>query len=312
MGYYGAIAMPSQRQQGRRNNQSCTGFGRNDNEIYLNADSMDNDWQTMLGSIMSIESQPQPVATPAATMVIFRRNRDGGTPLLLMVERVKAMAFAGGAAVFPGGKVDPADFDYAQMLRPILPLDEAAARLAAIRETIEEAGLALGLTGVTDPADCDDARAALHDGESLQAICARHNWTPDFEQLVPWSRWRPTAFEGASRVFDTRFYLVDAGNTAPLATVDNTENRALFWASAGEVLQKADTGDLKIIFPTRRNLERLAMFGSFDAAAAHAAEHPVATVLTYVEKCKDGSWLCIPDGHGYPILKEPMISAIRG
>jgi 8-oxo-dGTP pyrophosphatase MutT (NUDIX family) len=248
---------------------------------------------------MPTETVPQPVATPAATMVIFRENPDGGAPLLLLVERIKAMAFAGGAAVFPGGKVDPADFDYAEMLGGPLPLDEAAARLAAIRETIEEA-------------DCDDARAALHDGESLQAICNRHGWTPDFDQLVPWSRWRPPAFEGASRVFDTRFYLVDAGNTAPIATVDHTENRALFWATAAETLKCADEGKIKIIFPTRRNLERLALFGSFDAAAAHAAEHPVSTVLTYIDKREDGSWLCIPDGHGYPVLEESFERAMRG
>ncbi len=266
----------------------------------------------MLVCGMTLETAPEPIATPAATMVIFRQNPDGGAPLLLMVERIKAMAFAGGAAVFPGGKVDPADFDYAEMLGGPLPLDEAAARLAAIRETIEEAGLALGLKGVDDPADCDAPRAALHDGESLQAICNRFGWEPDFDQLVPWSRWRPPAFERASRVFDTRFYLVDAGNTAPLATVDHTENRALFWASAAEVLEKADKGEVKIIFPTRRNLERLAMFGDFGSAAAHAAAHPISTVLTYIDKREDGNWLCIPDGHGYPVLQESLDQAMRG
>jgi hypothetical protein len=105
---------------------------------------------------------------------------------------------------------------------------------------------------------------------------------------------------------------VDAGNTTPLATVDHTENRALFWASAAEVLEKADKGEVKIIFPTRRNLERLAMFGDFDAAAAHAAAHPVSTVLTYIDTREDGNWLCIPDGHGYPVLQESLDQAMRG
>lgn len=259
-----------------------------------------------------ISGEPLPVATPAATMVIFRQNPNKGAPLLLMVERIKAMAFAGGAAVFPGGKVDPADFDYAQMLGSALSLNETAARLAAIRETIEEAGLAIGLSGVSDAANCIDARAALHDGQSLQAVCNRFGWTPDLEQLVPWSRWRPPAHENASRVFDTRFYLVDVGDTTPLATVDQTENRMLFWATAAEVLEKADKGEVKIIFPTRRNLERLAMFGDFDGATAHAAEHPVSAVLTYIDKRADGSWLCIPDGHGYPVVQEPLGSALRG
>ncbi|MEP7349139.1 MAG: NUDIX domain-containing protein [Sphingorhabdus sp.] len=266
---------------------------------------------------MEIENRIHPVtgenmtaATPAATMVIFRNDPDGGAPLLLMVERIKAMAFAGGAAVFPGGKVDAADFDFAAALGGPLPLDEAAARLAAIRETIEEAGLALGLSGIADPADCIDARAALHNGESLQAVCVRFGWTPDFETLVPWARWRPPHRE--TRAFDTRFYLVDAGGSAPLATVDQTENRALFWASATDVLGRADRGEVKVIFPTRRNLERLAMFGDFDSAAAHAAAHPVSTVLTYVDQRGDGRWLCIPDGHGYPVTEEPMEQVIRG
>lgn len=261
-------------------------------------------------TVHPISGEPMLPATPAATMVIFRDNPSGGAPLLLMVERIKAMAFAGGAAVFPGGKVDAADFDYAAMLGGPLPLDEAAARIGAIRETMEEAGLALGLSGVADPADCAEARAALHDGQSLQAVCVAHGWIPDLEQLVPWARWRPPALERTSRVFDTRFYLVDAGGSAPLATVDNTENRALFWATAGEVLEKADRGEVKIIFPTRRNLERLALFDCFDAAAAHAAEHPVSTVLTYFDR--DGGWLCIPDGHGYPVLRESLDSAMRG
>ena len=257
-----------------------------------------------------VTGEAMPPATPAATMVIFRRNPAGGAPLLLMVERIKAMAFAGGAAVFPGGKVDAADYDYAEMLGGPLPVDEAAARLAAIRETIEEAGLALGLSGVKDPADCVEARATLHEGQSLQSVCVRHGWVPDFEQLVPWARWRPPNLE--TRTFDTRFYLVDAGDNAPLATVDRTENRALFWATAITVLAKADAGEVKIIFPTRRNLERLAQFDSFDDAAAHAAGHPVSTVLTYVEQRDDGRWLCIPDGHGYPVIEESFEKAMRG
>jgi hypothetical protein len=77
-------------------------------------------------------------------------------------------------------------------------------------------------------------------------------------------------------------------------------------------LEKADKGEVKIIFPTRRNLERLAMFGTFDAAAAHAAAHPVSTVLTYIDKREDGNWLCIPDGHGYPVLQESLDQALRG
>lgn len=251
-----------------------------------------------------------PAAMPAATMVIFSNDPAGGAPKLLMVERVKAMAFAGGAAVFPGGKVDDADRDFAAMLDSELDIDEIAARLAAIRETLEEAGLALGLTGVIDPSDCAIARAELHGGATLQAVCASHSWTPDLEQLVPWARWCPPGLE--TRIFDARFYLVDAGDTALNAVVDETENRSLFWASASEVLQLSDTGKVKVIFPTRRNLERLALFDSYADAAQHAADYPVRTVLTYIEERHGEQWLCIPSGHGYPVTDEPMGTALRG
>ena len=251
-----------------------------------------------------------PPATAAATVVIFRNDPDGGTPLILMVERVKSMAFAGGAVVFPGGKVDPADFTYAESLTHGLELDEAAARLAAIRETIEEAGLALALDGISDPADCEQAREALHAGQSLQAICETHGWTPQLDRLVPWARWRPPNIE--ARVFDTRFYLVDAGDAGQDARVDNTENRSLFWDSAQGVLGRMERGEVKAIFPTKRNLERLALFDSFDQTAAHASEFPVRLLFTYVEEREGVPHICVPDGFGYPVTAEAMTTALRG
>jgi 8-oxo-dGTP pyrophosphatase MutT (NUDIX family) len=251
-----------------------------------------------------------PPAVKAATMVIFSKDPAGGAPKLLMVERTQSMAFAGGAAVFPGGKVEEADILFAAKLAGNLDVDEVAARLAAIRETLEEAGLALGLSGVANPSDCADARAALHDGESLEAVCLRQQWTPEVSALVPWARWRPPSLE--SRIFDTRFYLVDAGDTPLDAVVDQTENTALFWASAAEVIALAQAHKVKVIFPTLRNLERLALFDSFAAATAHAADFPVETVLTYMEERDGERWLSIPDGHGYPVLAEPFATVKRG
>ena len=257
-----------------------------------------------------VTGEPMPPATPAATMVIFRNNPLGGAPLILMVERVKSMAFAGGAVVFPGGKVDPADYAFAQNFDHGLPIDEAAARLAAIRETIEEAGLALALSGVTNAEDCAEARTALHAGESLESVCASQGWTPDLFQLVPWARWRPPNIE--SRVFDTRFYLVNAGDAELPAVVDNTENRALFWDSASGVLDRLERGEVKAIFPTKRNLERLALFERFEDTATHAAEFPVKLLFTFVEDRDGTPHICVPDGFGYPVTAEAMATALRG
>ena len=47
-------------------------------------------------------------AIPAATLILVR-DRAGAAPELLMVERAAGMAFAAGAWVFPGGRIDKAD-----------------------------------------------------------------------------------------------------------------------------------------------------------------------------------------------------------
>src|SRR6478735_6240795 len=84
----------------------------------------------------------EPELIPAATVIVMRET--AGAPEVLMLERAAGMAFAGGALVFPGGRIDPGDHALAARLGAT-DADEAAARIAAIRETIEEAGIALGM-----------------------------------------------------------------------------------------------------------------------------------------------------------------------
>src|SRR6185295_7732344 len=78
-------------------------------------------------------------AIPAATLIVVR-DRPGLAPELLMVERAEGMAFAAGALVFPGGRIDEADRQFGERLGA----DPAA--VAAIRETIEETAIPVGLT----------------------------------------------------------------------------------------------------------------------------------------------------------------------
>jgi len=70
---------------------------------------------------------------PAATVILLRDAPDGLHTLLL--RRNSALGFAAGAWVFPGGRVDQAETEasHGDAL--------AAARLAAARETLEEAQL---------------------------------------------------------------------------------------------------------------------------------------------------------------------------
>ncbi len=257
-----------------------------------------------------ITGQKLAPAIDAATVVIFRNGGTGQPPELLMVVRSAKMAFAAGAAVFPGGRIDQADVEFARALGHGENANEAAARLAAIRETIEETGLAIGFRQVPHEAILSNARARLHAGDTLQQLCDDYSWDPDLDALIPFARWRPSFVE--ARIFDTRFYLANAGAGRDTVLVDETENRQLFWASALSVLTRADAQELKVIFPTRRNLERLAQFASFDDACAHAAKIPVRTITPYIEERDGEQHLCVPEGIGYPVTSELMERAVRG
>jgi 8-oxo-dGTP pyrophosphatase MutT (NUDIX family) len=248
-----------------------------------------------------------PPAIPAATLVIFR-DTPAGPPELLMVERAKAMAFAGGALVFPGGRVDPGDHALAAVLGS--PDDKTAARIAAIRETIEEAGLPIGLLPIPSTQAFERLRAALHAGTAFGEALADAGTSLDLDTLEYFARWRPA--HAHARIFDTRFYLARLPAKAPAARVDETENVRLFWATAAHILAETDAGRATIIFPTRRNLERLAQFADFDAAVANARAHPIRTVTPWTEMRDGVEHLCIPDDLGYPITSEPMSDAVRG
>ncbi|PBN43887.1 NUDIX domain-containing protein [Sphingobium sp. D43FB] len=241
---------------------------------------------------------------PAATVVIVRDRADG-PPDILMMERASTMAFAAGALVFPGGAVDADDHDLAARIDHGLEQDEAAARIAAIRETIEEAGLGVGLHGVVDAATVLRLRDGLREGVGLGALLDRHRLEVAFDALTPFARWHPAPFDQATRIFDTRFYIARAPD-GQMATVDTTENVKLFWSGATATLAQCDAGEGKVIYPTRRNLERLALCANHAELVAHARAYPVEKVRPWQEERDGERHLCIPDHLGYPITSEPM------
>jgi hypothetical protein len=69
---------------------------------------------------------------------------------------------------------------------------------------------------------------------------------------------------------------------------------------------------VQIIFPTRRNLERLAKLGSFDAALAEVAVILPEKIVPSIEERRGARYLCIPGDRGYPVTAELMSKAMRG
>lgn len=234
---------------------------------------------------------------------------------MLMTVRSRNMTFAGGMAVFPGGRVDPADFALgeavAAQLGGAMAPDEAAHQIAAVRETLEETGLALGLKGEITAETAAAARALLEEKGALAPVLEAFNWSLDLDQITPFARWFPKN-ENISRVYDTRFYLANLGTGAVEIEVDATENTRLFWTSAKGALDMAERGEIKLIFPTRRNLERLALFASFEDARAQAEAIPVRTIIPRVDDSTGKPMLTILEDAGYPVTSELLETVARG
>lgn len=247
-----------------------------------------------------------PDAIPAATLVLMRERGDG-PPELLVTERTGQMAFAAGALVFPGGRIDADDHRTAERLAA--GVSDAAARIAAIRETIEETGIAPGLLPPPDPELAAVLSGALHREQSFADLLAAHGLALDPAALTPFARWCPNFRE--TRRFDTLFFLAEAPAGAGEPVVSEREAVRAFWASAADILAEVEAGRAHIIFPTRRNLERLARFASIAEARTDAARHPVTRITPWLEDRDGGPHVCIPEGIGYPVTSEPLETARR-
>ncbi|HEY0026715.1 MAG TPA: NUDIX hydrolase [Allosphingosinicella sp.] len=249
-------------------------------------------------------SDPLPEPIPAATLILMRPAAGGGAPEILIMERAHTMAFAAGALVFPGGRIEADDHASAALFAPHLV--DGASRVAAIRETIEETGIA---PAIAPAPEASKVRQRLAAGEPFAAILNDLGLRLDVEALTPFARWCPNFRE--TRRFDTLFYLAEAPAGANVTSADQHEAVSAFWATAASVLEDLDAGRAHAIFPTRRNLERLALFASLDEARADAARHPVRQITPWVEEREGRRFVCIPEDAGYPITSEAFETARR-
>ena len=239
---------------------------------------------------------------PAATLVVVR-DRAAGAPELLMVERAAGMAFAGGALVFPGGRIDQTDQAGAA------DLDDGAARVAAIRETIEETAIPVGLQPLPSREAALAMQSALVADQAFGKLLGA-GIALDLAALTPLARWLPNFH--VTRRFDTLFFIAraPAGNWPP--NVIPGECSGGFWITATDALERERSGDARLIFPTRRNMERLALHASFAAMRADALAHPIEPITPWVEEQDGERFIAIPEYLGYPVTREKLDGLWRG
>jgi 8-oxo-dGTP pyrophosphatase MutT (NUDIX family) len=245
-------------------------------------------------------------AIPAATLVVVR-DRAGAAPELLMVERAQGMAFAGGAMVFPGGRVDEAD----RVLAQDLGLGEhGPAAVAAIRETLEETAIPVAIDPIPSAELAQELQQALVSDAPFANLLRQAGLSLDSGLLEPFARWVPKFH--AARRFDTLFFVAPAppGDWRP--TVIAGECSAAEWLTARQMLDRDLDGQGKIIFPTRRNLERLARHDSFNAILADARAYPVDPITPWLEERDGERYVTIPEGIGYPVTGEKLDGLWRG
>src|SRR5689334_16877782 len=102
-----------------------------------------------------------------------------------MVERAGGMAFAAGAWVFPGGRIDDADRNLGKKS------GVGAAAVAAIRETLEETAVPAALSPPPDAANARALQDALVADTLFSDLLKSHGLELDAAALTPFARWVP-------------------------------------------------------------------------------------------------------------------------
>jgi 8-oxo-dGTP pyrophosphatase MutT (NUDIX family) len=252
------------------------------------------------------------------------RDAPGGDALeVLMVRRNLRSDFVGGAYVFPGGAVDPADGGrLAEALcegrtdadaSDLLGIDEGglAYWAAVVRECFEEAGVLLcyrdggegkEMISLSDPATearFSQLRARVNAGElGFLDLCRSEHLVLAADHVHYFAHWITP--EGAPRRYDTRFFVAAApAHQTPLN--DAAETIAEVWISPAEALRRHREGEIEMIFPTIRNLQAIGRFTrSTDllAAAAESADR-VARIEPRVVADGRGVRIVLPGDPGY-------------
>ena len=216
----------------------------------------------------------------AAATVLLLREVEGALEVLMM-RRGSGLSFMAGMWVFPGGRVDAADASAAAVSRLLPPEDrdgrdrlqtlggeplpdeqEQALRVAACRETFEEAGvlLARDAQGRSCPAGQVAGLQPLRGpvagaADAFVAMLEREDLYLDADRLVYWSHWITPSLE--PKRFDTRFFAI-ALPAGQEVSADLSELTHHAWIRPARAPEAIERGEIRVVPPTLLTLEDLA------------------------------------------------------
>ena len=236
---------------------------------------------------------------PAATVILLR-DATAGIEVWLM-RRVAQMAFAPNMTVFPGGRVDDADYQWGpDRLRSgevtgfdVTPELARAALVAAVRETFEETGVLL--TNPTPRADVDTWAQRRHAVENHDLTFAelldQTGLSVDGSLIRAWGRWITP--DGEPRRYDTFFFIAALPHGAT-ARPETSEAIEADWMRPADALAEHEAGRRPIMAPTRFMLAGLTEFADVAAALASASLRSLAVVQPVLDPIE--RTVTMPDG----------------
>jgi len=250
-------------------------------------------------------------AREASTVVLMRAGatREPGSLEVYLLRRHVDMAFAAGMCVFPGGGVDPRDFDQAvDWVGPspsdwavALGKDEGSARAlvcAAVRETFEESGVLLAgpradrfVEDTTGPVWEED-RGRLERRElSFTDFLRQRGLKLRSDSLRAWGSWLTPTFE--PRRYRASFFVAEL--PAGQRTRDvSTESDETTWMSVHDAIVAVDAGDMLMLPPTYLTCMELYDCATPAEALAAAEERDMVPVEPGVEYDEERAYLTIP------------------
>ena len=249
---------------------------------------------------------------PASTVVLVRPAATGLE--VFLVRRHDAIAFMGGAHVFPGGRVDAADriddpsawcdgVDRASARMPERAPSEAVAfHVAAVRELFEEAGvlLARDSRGSIVPITGDDeARFGAYRVElthrrlTMLEVASREGVRLALDRLAMFAHWVTPDVE--LRRFDTHFFLAVAPDVQEAAHDDHETTQGL-WLEPADAIERCLTGEIALPPPTWTTLRWLSRMESVEDAWRWAQSRPVARVQPCFIERGDGTRIVMLPG----------------